>query len=141
SEIVADRFLQQRSLGVLGGNVTTPAPQWITDTRGEIIVALSNAEFVSFTSPVGANVVIGIRNGNSLPLSLPNVALNVITHEMGDAIGLGHNNDETTLMCGRPAACRPDAFESDVEHIFPVTDVEAGFLLDLYPPTWTPANQ
>jgi len=140
-EIIPDRFLQQRSLGVLGGNVTAEAPQWIAESRGTIIVALSNAEFVSFTSSVGANVVIGIRNGQSFPLALPNVARNVITHEMGHAIGLGHNNNQTTLMCGRPAACRPDAFESDVEHVLPVTDVEAGFLLDLYPPTWTPTNQ
>src|SRR5215471_19038506 len=62
-EIIPDRFLQQRSLGVLGGNVTAEAPQWIAESRGTIIVALSNAEFVSFTSSVGANVVIGIRNG------------------------------------------------------------------------------
>jgi hypothetical protein len=141
SQIIADDFLQGRSLGVLGGTVTAGAPQWITDTHGSIIVALSNAEFVSFTSLVGSNVVIGIRNGKSVPLALPNVALNVITHEMGHAIGLGHNNDPTTLMCGRPADCRPDAFESDDERVFPVTDVEAGFLLDLYPPTWTATNQ
>ena len=60
----ADDFLQQRSLGVLGGIVTAGAPQWITDTHGSIIVALSNAEFVSFTSPVGSNVILASAMGN-----------------------------------------------------------------------------
>ena len=114
------------------------APDTLTEIQGDIIVALSDADFVSFTSRVGRKVVIGIRDGSSAPLNLPNVALNVITHELGHALGLGHNNDATTLMCGRPALCRPVAFESAVTHVFPITDVEQGFLLQLYPSTWAP---
>lgn len=47
-----------------------------------------------------------------VPLTLANVARNVIAHELGHAIGLGHNNDAAKLMCGRPAPCRPDVFRS-----------------------------
>jgi hypothetical protein len=139
SETIPDDFLQQRSLGVLGdGGAPPPAPQALLDLPGDIVVALSNAEFVSFTTRVGPKILVGIRNGQSYPLRLNNVAVNVITHELGHAIGLGHNNDSTTLMCGRPAPCRPDAFATDGDRIFPITDVEAGFLQDLYPLTWTP---
>jgi predicted Zn-dependent protease len=35
------------------------------------------------------------------PLTLPNVARNVIAHELGHAIGLSHNDDPNYLMCGR----------------------------------------
>jgi hypothetical protein len=103
---------------------------------GNMVAALSNAEFVSFTAQVGPKVLVGIKNGRSYPLRLDRVAVNVIAHELGHAIGLGHNNDPTTLMCGRPAPRRPDIFPMDDDRIFPITDVEVGFLQDLYPPTW-----
>ena len=65
-----------------------------------------------------------------------NVGRNVIAHELGHAIGLGHNDDPANLMCGRPASCRPDAFRSNVERYFPLMEEEKQFLLKLYPPTW-----
>lgn len=123
----------------LGPSGVAGATEATADFAGDIIVDLSDANFVSFTSRVGSKMVIGIRDGSSAPLNLPNVALYVITHEMGHALGLGHNNDATTLMCGRPALCRPAVFASNVGHVFPITDVEQGFLLQLYPPSWAPA--
>jgi hypothetical protein len=138
SDTLPDDFLQQRSVGVLDGAAAPPAPETLANMPGDIVVALSGAEFVSFSTRVGSKALVAIRNGNSYPLALPNVALNVITHELGHAIGLGHNNNPALLMCGRPATCRPDAFVLDGEHIFPITGVEEGFLMDLYPPTWAP---
>lgn len=118
-----------------------PFPPSVATMPGDLIVALSDAQFVSFSTPPGAGrkVVVGIRTQRTRPLSLPNVARNLIAHEIGHAIGIGHNSDATTLMCGRPASCRPDSFRSNEERYFPLTDQEAAQILRLYPPGWRPA--
>src|SRR5438105_11470885 len=58
--------------------------------------------------------------------------------EIGHAMGLGHNSDPATLMCGRPAPCRPDALASSNEHYLPLTSAEKVQLLALYADDWTP---
>jgi predicted Zn-dependent protease len=105
---------------------------------GDIIVALSDGDFSSFTISeplLQRRVLIGIRSHKPRPLSLPNVARNVIAHELGHAIGLGHNDDPTKLMCGRPEPCRPDAFQSHVERFFPLTEEEKAMLRKTYSPS------
>jgi hypothetical protein len=62
----------------------------------------------------------------------------IIAHEIGHAIGLGHNADPAMLMCGRPAPCRPDAFISDQPRLFPLTEEDRSRLRAMYPPDWKP---
>ena len=138
SEIIPPAELAERSRAVLDQQGIQEPPPGLMQIDGDLIIALSDGDFVSFTGPFlkGGKRLIGIRSFQVSPLRFTNVGRNVIAHELGHAIGLGHNDDPANLMCGRPAPCRPDAFRSDVEHYFPLTEEEKQILLQLYPPTW-----
>jgi hypothetical protein len=140
TETLPADYLTRLSAAVLNREPPPDVPERVRRMPGDIILALSDGDFVSFARrlPSGARVVVGIRSDRLRPLSLPNVGRNVIAHELGHAIGLGHNDDPTTLMCGRPAPCRPAVFRSDVAKFFPLTEADKALLLRLYPSTWTP---
>jgi hypothetical protein len=136
-QVLPEEALQSMSSMVVEGpRGGVNIPPVLRDPPGDITLYLAQSEFVSFTGPfdTSGKRVIGIRGLKFPPMTLPNVALNVVTHELGHSIGLGHNSDPTKLMCGRPAPCRPALFRSDAPHIFPLTDDERRQLKALYPP-------
>lgn len=105
------------------GPATMRVRSALADVPADIVVALSHADLISFSVPwrAGGRGMAGIRRADIPPLSLPNTVRNVIAHELGHVLGLQHNTDATTLMCGRPAACRPADFASDSARFFPLT--------------------
>jgi hypothetical protein len=130
--------LPELSLGALRGAWLRQHPRSFDRFGGDLLVVLSSAKFISFSSRIGNRRLVAIKDSALEPLNMPNVLRNVIAHELGHTIGMDHNSDPATLMCGRPAHCRPGLYASNTPLFFPLTDEERAKLRRLYPPTWAP---
>jgi hypothetical protein len=105
------------------------------EANGDVIVALcDDTDFNAFTSggPIVGKILIAIPSFRKYWYP-PAVERNAIAHELGHAVGLGHNDDWATLMCGG-ATCRHPAFPNN--GFLPLTSEEKAKLLEMYPLSW-----
>jgi hypothetical protein len=101
---------------------------------GDVVVALSNHYFTSFAfrAPAVSKALAAIQQS-----TVPGLAFIAIAHELGHVIGLGHNKEPMTLMCGAPASCHPAAgWPTPVDPLYFLRLAEADkmMLFGMYPP-------
>jgi len=99
--------------------------------NGDVIVALADGRFkaLALKSLAPRKYLVAIP-----PLTLPNGVPNVIAHELGHVVGLEHNYDSTTLMCGGGWCW----FKIPGDGFLPLTSDDKSKLLKMYPPDWRP---
>jgi Matrixin len=105
----------------------------LSDIPGDVIVALSDGPVSSALYLVSPRrVLVTIRKFRTYDTNPPTTvygAQDTIAHELGHAIGLDHNADPTSLMCG-------PCHLPDRDRISSLTDGEKRLLLKMYPASW-----
>jgi hypothetical protein len=135
-QAIPEDLLAAYSRSVLEQETPPTTPNSFTEIAADVVIALSDAAIISFAASLSGSGrwLVGIRSDQIPPLSLPNVPRNLVAHELGHVLGLGHNSDPAKLMCGRPATCRPSDFQSSEPRFFELTASERARLRELHVP-------
>jgi hypothetical protein len=127
------RQIAQRAFRLPAGAAEPRPPDALTGLGADVVVLLSRQDIMSFTWPMPKvdppRHLIVIRSVRAPYRTDAMVSRHVVAHELGHAIGLGHNNDPHTLMCG---PCQPLTAESDDTGFLPLTDADRARLVELH---------
>ena len=126
------RQISQRAGRLSPGRAEPDPPREVADLASDIVVLLSKQPIMSFAWPLprSTRFFVAIQSEpNDSSSGNPNVARNIIAHELGHTLGLTHNDNPATLMCG---PCRPEALPVDELMFLPLTTNDSERLIDLY---------
>jgi hypothetical protein len=129
------RQVATRAVGLPGGAYEPAPPVALTDLDGDIIVLLSRQDIMSYAWPMPRvsppRYFVVIRAVRGPYRNDPMVSRHVVAHELGHALGLDHNAESHTLMCG---PCQPLTAEPDATGFLPLTDGDRERLRELHAP-------
>jgi len=129
------RQVATRAVGLPGGAYEPAPPVALTDLDGDIIVLLSRQDIMSYAWPMPRvsppRYFVVIRAVRGPYRNDPMVSRHVVAHELGHALGLDHNAEPHTLMCG---PCQPLTATPDATGFLPLTDGDRARLRELHAP-------
>jgi hypothetical protein len=129
------RQVATRAVGLPGGAYEPAPPTDLTELEGDIIVLLSRQDIMSYAWPMPRvsppRYLVVIRAVRGPYRNDPMVSRHVVAHELGHALGLDHNAEPHTLMCG---PCQPLTAEPDATGFLPLTDGDRDRLRELHAP-------
>ena len=125
------RSISQRAGRLRGGPGEPDAPTEITDFGAEAVLLLSRQDLMSFAWPLPRRPghFVAIEEDRTAMAVNPNIARNIIAHEIGHTLGLRHNRDPTTLMCG---PCRTNELAVDRPEYMGLTERDRRRLIERY---------
>lgn len=128
------RRVAQRAVRLPAGASEPDAPARVTGLDGDVIVLLSAQDILSFAWPLPrvdpARYLVVIRSVRGPDRDDAMVTRHVVAHELGHTVGLLHNEEPDTLMCG---PCQPLASTADETGYLPLTVAEQDRLRALHP--------
>lgn len=96
-----------REVSLRGGRLPRGAagpepPGELTGLEADIVVLLSRQPLLPFAWPLAGSpsYLVAVRAAEPRRPSDSTILRNVIAHELGHTLGLKHNRDQATLMCG-----------------------------------------
>ena len=125
------RSISQRAGRLRGGPGEPDAPTEITDFGVQAVLLLSRQDLMSFAWPLPRypGHFVAIEEDRTAMAVNPNIARNIIAHEIGHTLGLRHNRDPTTLMCG---PCRTHELAVDRPEYMRLTERDHRRLIERY---------
>lgn len=126
------RSISQRAGRLRGGPSEPTPPGQITNIEADVVLLLSRQNLMSFAWPLPRHTghFVAIESDREAMARNPNIARNVIAHELGHTLGLRHADDPTSLMCG---PCRTSALSLDTPEYMRLTPRDRGRLIARYP--------
>ena len=125
------RSISQRAGRLRSGPGEPDAPVEVTDLGVEAVLLLSRQDLMSFAWPLPRypGHFVAIEEDRTAMAINPNIARNIIAHEIGHTLGLRHNRDPTTLMCG---PCRTHELAADRPEYMRLTERDHRRLIERY---------